>query len=138
MCNLLRTFLTLSAFINLALPQDTTDYYPYSSSSDPQIENQPTEHPGGTVINDRLVFTKSRSPYWLRNDLIIERNAEVVIEPGVTIKVQPQIGITVRGTLTAEVSVYFVKFQLTCARFHFLLLGLASNGLLDETKDAGC
>ncbi|CAG9838915.1 unnamed protein product [Diabrotica balteata] len=63
-----------------------------------------TEHPGGTVINDKIVFSKSQSPYWLRNDLIVEFGAELVIEPGVTVKIEPQVGITVRGILTAEVS----------------------------------
>ncbi|XP_072396976.1 protein bark beetle isoform X1 [Diabrotica undecimpunctata] len=61
-----------------------------------------TEHPGGTVINDKIVFSKSQSPYWLRNDLIVEFGAELVIEPGVTVKIEPQVGITVRGILTAE------------------------------------
>ncbi|RZC38585.1 uncharacterized protein BDFB_002499, partial [Asbolus verrucosus] len=61
-----------------------------------------TEHPGGTIVNDKLVFSKLKSPYWLRNDIIIERNAELIIEPGVTIHVEPQVGITVRGVLTAR------------------------------------
>ncbi|XP_060532359.1 protein bark beetle isoform X2 [Cylas formicarius] len=60
-----------------------------------------TEHSGGTVIDERVVFTKNGSPYWLRDDLIVERTAEVHIEPGVTIKVEPQVGITVRGILNA-------------------------------------
>ncbi|XP_023022507.2 C-type lectin domain-containing protein bark beetle isoform X1 [Leptinotarsa decemlineata] len=61
-----------------------------------------TELSGGTIVNDRLVISKSGSPYWLRNDIIVERSAELVIEAGVTIKVSPQVGITVRGVLTAE------------------------------------
>lgn len=62
------------------------------------------EHPGGTITNDKLVFSRSKSPYWLRNDIIVERNAELIVEPGVVIKVEPQVGITVRGKLTAVVS----------------------------------
>ncbi|KAG5895778.1 hypothetical protein JTB14_001625 [Gonioctena quinquepunctata] len=57
---------------------------------------------GGTIVNDKLIITKVESPHWLRNDIIIERNAELIIEAGVTIKVEPQVGITVRGVLTAE------------------------------------
>lgn len=107
MCNFLRTLLAFSSFVvffDLVLLQETTDYYTYTNANDPQIQNQATEHPGGTIVNDKLVFTKSRSPYWLRNDLIVERNAEAVIEAGVTIKVEPQVGITVRGILTAQVN----------------------------------
>lgn len=63
-----------------------------------------SEHPGGTIVNDKLVFSKFKSPYWLRNDIIVERNAELIIEPGVTINIEPQVGITVRGVLTAVVS----------------------------------
>lgn len=62
-----------------------------------------SEHPGGTITDDSLVFYKSRSPYVVRNDLIVERNAKVVIEPGVELRFEPQVGITVRGILTAEV-----------------------------------
>lgn len=83
--------------------QDTTipavGYNAYS------IVPEPTEHPGGIITSDRLIFYKSKSPYRLRNDIIVERNAELIIEPGVEIKVEPQVGITVRGVLTAVVSV---------------------------------
>lgn len=64
----------------------------------------PTEHPGGIITNDKLIFYKSKSPYRLRNDIIVERNAELIIEAGVEIKIEPQVGITVRGVLTAVVS----------------------------------
>lgn len=61
-----------------------------------------TEHSGGRIINDKLVFYKAQSPYLLKNDVIVEANGEVIIEAGVTIKIEPQVGITVRGILTAE------------------------------------
>lgn len=110
MYNFLRTlYLCLPSFVvffDLVLLQETTvDFY----TNEPNFENpiSPnilTEHTGGTIENDKLVFSKSQSPFWLRNDIIVERNAELVIEAGVTIKVDPQVGITVRGILTAEVS----------------------------------
>lgn len=82
--------------------QDTTvptiGYNAYS------IVPEPTEHPGGIITSDKLIFYKSKSPYRLRNDIIVERKAELIIEPGVEIKVEPQVGITVRGVLTAVVS----------------------------------
>lgn len=63
-----------------------------------------TEHPGGTINSGIQVLYKSKSPYWLRNDIIIERDAQLVIEPGVEVRFEPMIGITVRGILKAEVS----------------------------------
>lgn len=62
-----------------------------------------TEHPGGTIDNERVIFSRDKSPYRLLDDLIIERNAELTIEPGVEIRVEPQVGITVRGIFTAKV-----------------------------------
>lgn len=67
-----------------------------------------TEHPGGTIIDDKVIFSKAKSPYWLRNDIVVERNAEMIVEPGVTIRVEPQVGVTVRGVLTAVVRIIFV------------------------------
>lgn len=83
-----------------ASSQDINTNYPSTVPSSLAF----TEHPGGTIIDDKLIFSRSRSPYWLRNDIIVERNAEMIVEPGVTIRVEPQVGITVRGVLTAVVS----------------------------------
>lgn len=71
---------------------------------DKDISRGVTEHAGGTIVNDRIVFERSKSPYLLKNDLIVEEKAEVIIEPGVEVRVVPQIGVTVRGVLTAVVS----------------------------------
>lgn len=81
-------------------PPSENEYTSYSVEPSPSA----TEHPGGIITNNKLVFSRSKSPYWLRNDIIVERNAELVIEPGVVLKVEPQVGITVRGVLTAVVS----------------------------------
>lgn len=109
MCNFLRTYLALSSFVvffDLVLLQEPpVDPYPNEPSFEgPSSGNKLTEHPGGVIVNERVVFSKSQSPYWLRNDIIVERNAELAIEAGVTVKVEPQVGITVRGVLSAEVS----------------------------------
>ena len=101
MFNFLRT-LCLFLIINEGLLQETGLYFESTEST----RGTRTEHPGGTIVNDKLVFSKLKSPYWLRSDIIVERNAELVIEPGVTIYVEPQVGITVRGVLTAVVSVF--------------------------------
>lgn len=66
-----------------------------------------TELPGGTIVDGSTVFYRNKSPYRLRNDLIIERDAKLTIEPGVEIRIEPQVGITVRGIITAK-----VKFTL--------------------------
>ncbi|KAB0799954.1 hypothetical protein PPYR_07834 [Photinus pyralis] len=60
------------------------------------------EHPGGIISNDRFVFKKDSSkPYLVRNDILVEKDGELVIEAGVKIIFEPQIGITVRGILNA-------------------------------------
>lgn len=109
MCNFLKTCLALSSFVvffDLVLLQvpPVDPYTNEPSFENPSSGNAVTEHPGGILVNEKVSFLKSQSPYWLRNDIIVERSAELFIEPGVTIKVEPQVGITVRGVLTAEVS----------------------------------
>lgn len=66
--------------------------------------NSATEHPGGIITEGTQVLYKSKSPYWVRNDIIVERNAQLVLEAGVNIRFEPMVGITVRGILTAEVN----------------------------------
>ncbi|CAG9761945.1 unnamed protein product [Ceutorhynchus assimilis] len=94
-----RTFLLLLLASILVKSQDDDFILNIRDTSD--VPSSVTEYPGGAVV-DRLVFEKTKSPYWLRNDVIVERNAELVVEPGVTVKVDPQVGITVRGILNAQ------------------------------------
>lgn len=56
---------------------------------------------GGSVFNRELNI--ERGNYILREDLIIERTANLHIEPGVHIKFGPNVGITVRGSIDAQV-----------------------------------
>lgn len=89
-----------------AWTQDLPPYYwgPTQPPPDRYFPNA-IEHPGGTIVSDRLVFRNDTGrPFLLRNDLVIEENAELIVEAGVTILIEPQIGITVRGILTALVS----------------------------------
>lgn len=95
----LSAVLFVSCFLGV-LSQDVNTNYP----STVPVSSAFTEHPGGTIIDDKLIFARAKSPYWLRNDIVVERNAEMIVEPGVTIRVEPQVGITVRGVLTAVVS----------------------------------
>lgn len=65
---------------------------------------EPTEFPGGVIANRQQVLERGRSPYLLREDLIIDKTGELVIEPGVELRFAPMAGLTVRGVLTARVS----------------------------------
>lgn len=59
---------------------------------------------GGHIVRSQKVLSRSRSPYLLREDLFVEKEGELVIEPGVRIHFGPMVGITVRGVITAEVN----------------------------------
>ncbi|XP_023246946.1 protein bark beetle [Copidosoma floridanum] len=61
-----------------------------------------TELPGGRIVKGRRVLERSKSPYILREDLYVERDAELGLEPGVEVRFAPMIGITVRGVISAE------------------------------------
>ncbi|XP_068632960.1 protein bark beetle isoform X2 [Battus philenor] len=74
------------------------------SETDPYLLNKSlglTELPGGVLAGGRTLWKFSGSPYLLRDDLLVEREAELVIEPGVELKFAPMVGITVRGKLVA-------------------------------------
>ncbi|XP_056639840.1 protein bark beetle [Diorhabda sublineata] len=98
MCDFKRTSLSLLALLSIVK-------FVYLQESNEESGDSSgkslTEHSGGTIFN-KFTFSKSLSPYRLRNDIIVDYQAQLVIEPGVTIKVEPQVGITVRGILTAE------------------------------------
>ena len=63
-----------------------------------------TELPGGKIVRGQRRLERAKSPYVLREDLYVERDAELVLEPGVEVRFAPMIGITVRGVVLAEVS----------------------------------
>lgn len=81
-----------------------------SSEVDPFLVNTTSslsELPGGVLSGGQTFWRAQNSPYLLRDDLIIERDAELIIEPGVEIRFAPMVGITVRGRLSAVVSSSF-------------------------------
>jgi hypothetical protein len=57
------------------------------------------------TISGEKVLHHSGSPYLLRQDLEIELNAKLTVEPGVTVHFAPMVGITVRGQIHAVVSI---------------------------------
>lgn len=49
------------------------------------------------------LYTRSESPYQILDEIIVNKGEELTIEPGVTLKFDPGVGITVRGVLNAKV-----------------------------------
>ncbi|MDJ0839137.1 MAG: leucine-rich repeat domain-containing protein [Acidobacteriota bacterium] len=49
-----------------------------------------------------IVWTRAESPYTLNEDLIIVEGGSLTVEPGVEVILGPNVGILVRGTLTAD------------------------------------
>jgi len=72
----------------------------------------------GGLINGRKVLSLKESPFYIKNDIIVEDKSELLIEPGVTINFNHRVGITVKGTIIANVS-YFRLFFLTFLSLHF-------------------
>ncbi|KAF6211150.1 hypothetical protein GE061_014265 [Apolygus lucorum] len=59
-----------------------------------------SELPGGLLSNRKMKV--DRGQYTLKEDLIVDAGAELILEPGVRISFAPTVGITVRGILTAK------------------------------------
>lgn len=62
----------------------------------------------GGRISGRMECGVAGSPYTVTQDVEVSRGASLVFRPGVTVMFDPGVGMTVRGTLEAEVR-----------RFHF-------------------
>lgn len=78
------------------------------SELDPYMLNTSSslsELSGGILSGGQTVWGVQNSPYLLRDDLLIEREAELKIEPGVEVRFAPMVGITVRGRISAVVSI---------------------------------
>lgn len=101
--------------------------------TDPYLLNKSlglTELPGGVIAGGRTVWKPDSSPYLLRDDLLVERDAELVIEPGVEVRFAPMVGITVRGKLIAVVS-FPLFFFLFHSSMYLIQLLCCSLDLLD-------
>lgn len=68
-----------------------------------------TELKGGSITSERILRS-SESPYSVREHLTVERNAKLIIEPGVRIEFAATVGVTVKGVLHAVVSIESVFF----------------------------
>ncbi|KAK4322842.1 hypothetical protein Pmani_006427 [Petrolisthes manimaculis] len=58
----------------------------------------------GGSIKENVVYDVSNSPYLVTQDIVIHQGAKLTINPGVTVKFDPGVGMTIRGVLKAEVS----------------------------------
>lgn len=66
-----------------------------------------TELTGGRLTGEKTL-TLGQSPYLLRTDLEIERDAKLIVEAGVTVQVAPMVSIVVRGVIKAIVSFFLM------------------------------
>lgn len=57
----------------------------------------------GGRISGRMECGVAGSPYTVTQDVEVSRGASLVFRPGVTVMFDPGVGMTVRGTLEAEV-----------------------------------
>lgn len=74
-------------------------------------------------ISGEKVLHRSESPFLLRQDLEIEQNAKLTVEPGVTVHFAPMVGITVRGQIHAVVSIRRILNRIShnvCEQFRIL------------------
>lgn len=89
------------------ISERNVNWYQYSTDPPSQSSLSVTELTNG-LITKRQRLEKSLSPFIVRDDIVIEREGELVIEPGVELRFAPQVGITVRGVLTAKVIYSFI------------------------------
>lgn len=62
----------------------------------------------GGLITVPLVLDRTSSPYFIREDVIVDHSGELVIRPGVQLYFSPTVGITVFGRLIAEVHSHLI------------------------------
>lgn len=89
------------------------NWYQYSTDSPASFSDSATTELTTKIINKKQKLEKSLSPYLARDDIIVERNGHLIIDPGVEIRFSPMVGITVRGILTAKV-ISVTNFFLHC------------------------
>lgn len=64
-------------------------------------------------ISGEKILYASESPFLLRQDLEVQRNAKLIIEPGVTVHFAPMVGITVHGQIKAIVSIFGIHKKIS-------------------------
>lgn len=61
-----------------------------------------TEWAGGIVAN-HYRLRADQSPYFILNNVVVEDTGQLIIDPGVILKFSPKTGITVKGSIVANV-----------------------------------
>lgn len=64
----------------------------------------------GGYISERTVLNSTDSIYEVRKDVIIEKDASLIIKPGVELRFAPGVGIYVHRDGVLEAKVSFLKF----------------------------
>lgn len=113
-------FIIVTTVIALALPLlvkcDTNIFNEIDDGDETQhAKNTLTELSGGKIIGEKWL-RQLESPYTLQTDLTIERTGKLFVEPGVTVHVAPMVGITVRGVITALVSIFNLRTKIRTNR----------------------
>lgn len=75
-----------------------------------------TDPPSVTELTNGMIAKKQRlerslSPFLVREDIVVEPEGELIIDPGVELRFAPMVGITVKGVLTAMVSVVYNRLH---------------------------
>jgi hypothetical protein len=65
----------------------------------------------GGSINGHKVLSLKESPFYIKNDILVEEKSKLIIESGVSLFFNYGIGLTVKGTLIAKV--FSIIFFLT-------------------------
>lgn len=99
----------------------------YTWPNEPKSAKGYTEWSGGIVAGHHRL-TAQQSPYFVLNNVVVEDTGQLVIDPGVTLKFSPKTGITVRGSIVANVISHLnVLFRLANTYFAYLnILGRCS------------
>lgn len=67
-----------------------------------------TEWSGG-IVTEYHRLRADQSPYFILNNVIVEDTGQLIIDPGVTLKFSPKTGITVKGSIVANVTILFLS-----------------------------
>ena len=110
-CSALLVTIILTVFVLMCSGQDVASNEINGMSDKFSYNNEFTELAGGSIVGERTL-RYSNSPYIVRMDVDIQQGAKLVIEPGVVLHFAPMVGLTVRGSIIAVVSIQmFVKLK---------------------------
>lgn len=92
----------------IAVPeeQQPSTHFRYDVATTPN--NQLTPFYGG-VIDSVTILEKSKSPYLVREDVVIARSGVLNVEAGVVVRFAPMVGITVHGIINVKVRFFLSR-----------------------------